>query len=121
MNWPKEEIPDEDHLYMRVHRNHLTPKGSPIPGAFRDHRCYRRENGRGQNQTQAHICMACNVNPSLINILRLCFTGSYRNFSVCRPPSSFRLTPCAEGGSEKLSETCLHYNAWQIKPDDPVT
>ncbi|MFO8073059.1 MAG: hypothetical protein R6V85_14405 [Polyangia bacterium] len=34
--WTPEEIPDADHLYLRVHRNHAR-KGKPAPGAFRDH------------------------------------------------------------------------------------
>ena len=35
--WPKESIPDEDWLYMAVHRG-FTADGEPIPGAFRDHK-----------------------------------------------------------------------------------
>jgi hypothetical protein len=34
-NWPKEEIPDQDSLFMRVHRNNA-PDGELAPGAFRD-------------------------------------------------------------------------------------
>jgi hypothetical protein len=36
ITWPKEAIPDEDHLFMRVHYK-WTDGGIPIPGAFRDH------------------------------------------------------------------------------------
>jgi hypothetical protein len=35
--WESEEIPDEDLLYMRVHRAQLDSDGKPIPGAFRNH------------------------------------------------------------------------------------
>jgi hypothetical protein len=34
-NWPKEEIPDQDSLFMRVHRTNA-PDGELAPGAFRD-------------------------------------------------------------------------------------
>ena len=34
--WESEQIPDEDSLYMRVHRNDLDADGNPIPGAFRN-------------------------------------------------------------------------------------
>jgi hypothetical protein len=35
-SWPQEPIPDEDKLFMRVHRQ-WTRNGNPIPGAFQDH------------------------------------------------------------------------------------
>ncbi len=34
--WPTEVIPDEDSLFMRVHRNYIKD-GQPIPGTFRNH------------------------------------------------------------------------------------
>jgi hypothetical protein len=34
--WPKEEIPDIDRLFMRVHRNFVS-QGKLAPGVFRDH------------------------------------------------------------------------------------
>ncbi len=34
--WESEEIPDKDHLYMRVHRQYLSEDGNPEPSAFRD-------------------------------------------------------------------------------------
>jgi len=34
--WPKETIPDEDFLYMRVHRVHCSD-GELEPDAFKDH------------------------------------------------------------------------------------
>lgn len=34
--WPVEEIPDEHHLYMRVHRTQLDPDGEPFPHAFKN-------------------------------------------------------------------------------------
>jgi len=33
--WPKEDIPDDGVLYMRLHRA-WTSSGEPIPGAFRN-------------------------------------------------------------------------------------
>jgi len=33
--WPTEQIPDEDLLFMRVHKNEIQG-GAPIPGAFRN-------------------------------------------------------------------------------------
>ena len=33
--WPQELIPDNDELFMRVHRQ-WTRNGNPIPGAFQD-------------------------------------------------------------------------------------
>ncbi len=35
--WAPEEIPDADHLLMRVHRVNLNEDGSLKPGAFKDH------------------------------------------------------------------------------------
>lgn len=35
--WEKEEIPNEDLLYMRVHKNHIGPDGSIYFIAFRKH------------------------------------------------------------------------------------
>lgn len=34
--WPVEEIPDEHHLYMRVHRTQLDPDGEPFPHVFKN-------------------------------------------------------------------------------------
>jgi len=34
--WEKEEIPDDDFLFMRVHRSFLDSEDKPIPGAFRN-------------------------------------------------------------------------------------
>jgi len=34
--WDKEYIPDENSLYMRVHKNDLDAEGKPVPGAFRN-------------------------------------------------------------------------------------
>ena len=34
--WEPEEIPDEDLLFMRVHRDYLDDDGEPIPQAFRN-------------------------------------------------------------------------------------
>ena len=34
-SWPQEPIPDEDKLFMRVHRQ-WTRDGNPIPGAFQN-------------------------------------------------------------------------------------
>ena len=34
--WPVETIPDEDHLYMRVHRTQIDPDGEPYPHAFKN-------------------------------------------------------------------------------------
>lgn len=34
--WPKEEIPDEASVFMRIHRN-LIPTGELGPNAFREH------------------------------------------------------------------------------------
>jgi hypothetical protein len=34
--WPIENIPGEDLLYMRVHRNYIQ-NGEPIPGVFQNH------------------------------------------------------------------------------------
>ena len=36
MTWQKEDIPNEDDLYMRVHRGFVR-NGVPAPGVFRDH------------------------------------------------------------------------------------
>lgn len=35
-NWPVEVVPDEDRLFMRVHKNNIRD-GEPLPGAFKDH------------------------------------------------------------------------------------
>ncbi len=35
--WPQEEIPDEDILYMRVHRQQIRADGSFRPGAWQNH------------------------------------------------------------------------------------
>jgi len=35
--WEGEEIPDEDFLFMRVHRDYWDDEGEPIPKAFRNH------------------------------------------------------------------------------------
>ncbi len=35
--WEKEEIPDEDLLYMRVHKNHIEPDGNIRFIAYRNH------------------------------------------------------------------------------------
>lgn len=35
-DWPKENIPDEDALFMRVHRS-LVPHGELQPNVFRNH------------------------------------------------------------------------------------
>ena len=35
--WPIESIPNEDSLFMRVHRTWFTPDGSIIPRAFQNH------------------------------------------------------------------------------------
>lgn len=35
-DWPTEEIPDADTLYLRVHQR-SAPGGDLLPGAFRDH------------------------------------------------------------------------------------
>lgn len=34
--WPVEIIPDDDHLYLRVHRSSINALGQPEPGAFRN-------------------------------------------------------------------------------------
>jgi hypothetical protein len=34
--WPSEEIPDQSHLFLRVHKNN-TKNGTPNAGAFREH------------------------------------------------------------------------------------
>ncbi len=36
-SWESEDIPDDDLLFMRVHRNLLSADGAPEAGAFRDH------------------------------------------------------------------------------------
>ncbi len=33
-SWPIEDIPDQDHLFMRMHRMWFKPEGTIIPGAF---------------------------------------------------------------------------------------
>jgi hypothetical protein len=35
-DWPIEEIPDSDSLFMRIHRFDLDASGRPKPGAFRN-------------------------------------------------------------------------------------
>lgn len=35
-NWQVEDIPGDDNLFYRVHRNSLMEDGSPMPGAFRN-------------------------------------------------------------------------------------
>jgi hypothetical protein len=35
--WPKEDIPDQDTLFMRVHVNNTDEQGEPAASAFRDH------------------------------------------------------------------------------------
>lgn len=35
--WPTEPIPDNDLLYMRVHKNHIEPNGQILLIAFRNH------------------------------------------------------------------------------------
>ena len=35
--WKREEIPDEDMLFMRVHKNHIQPDGNILLIAFRNH------------------------------------------------------------------------------------
>src|SRR2546422_849843 len=35
--WEAEEIPNEDFLFMRVHKTYLDDEGEPIPNAFRNH------------------------------------------------------------------------------------
>ena len=35
-SWPKEDIPDGDNLFMRIHRNYVRDN-EPIPGVFTDH------------------------------------------------------------------------------------
>jgi hypothetical protein len=47
MNWPREEIPDADALFMRVHRCFLQ-YGEIIPGVFKDH---GDRNGKGGMST----------------------------------------------------------------------
>lgn len=37
INWEIEAIPDQDRLYMRIHRQYINPDGTLQPGAFRDH------------------------------------------------------------------------------------
>jgi len=37
VSWPKENIPDQALMFMRVHRNFLDDKGDPTPGVFRNH------------------------------------------------------------------------------------
>ena len=34
--WPKEQIPDDATLYMRVHKGWVDKTGQPIPGAFKN-------------------------------------------------------------------------------------
>jgi hypothetical protein len=36
VKWPIEEIPDEDHVFIRAHRSYFK-KGKLKPGVFRDH------------------------------------------------------------------------------------
>lgn len=38
MQWTSEAIPDEHHLYRRVHANDFRPSGELNPGAFREDR-----------------------------------------------------------------------------------
>ena len=47
MNWPREEIPDADALFLRVHRCFLQ-YGEIIPGVFKDH---GDRNGKGGMST----------------------------------------------------------------------
>lgn len=35
VSWEREDIPNDDSLYMRVHRNWLDQEGKPYPGFFR--------------------------------------------------------------------------------------
>lgn len=35
-NWPPEDIPDNDIIYMRVHRQKFNPDGTVQPGAFQN-------------------------------------------------------------------------------------
>jgi hypothetical protein len=35
-NWPKEEIPDNSALFLRVHKNWIAPDGGVFPGFFRN-------------------------------------------------------------------------------------
>jgi hypothetical protein len=36
--WPVEDIPDEDRLFLRVHREQVRPTGGKLhPGVFREH------------------------------------------------------------------------------------
>ncbi len=35
MSWPRENIPDENSLFYRIHRTWIQ-NGNPIPGAFKD-------------------------------------------------------------------------------------
>lgn len=37
MDWPKEEIPEEDLLYMRIPQALINAHGEPEPGAFINH------------------------------------------------------------------------------------
>lgn len=34
--WPQEEIPNECHLFLRVHKNNMREDGLPTAGAFRN-------------------------------------------------------------------------------------
>ncbi len=36
VDWPSEQIPDSDLLYMRAHKDHIDSSGRLAPGVFRD-------------------------------------------------------------------------------------
>ena len=37
MDWPPEKISDQDHLFMRIHKDFRESDGTPMPVAFRNH------------------------------------------------------------------------------------
>jgi len=53
MVWPTEEIPNDDKLYLRVHRSHFV-EGELIPAAFRDRPPPPNEDGKPGMST--HWC-----------------------------------------------------------------
>lgn len=79
MAWPIEEIPDDDSLYMRIHKNNIGEDGQPNPGAFRDH-----EGGMSTNWSKystAEDTRNQAKNPSVNGVVK-CKAGTVRSIST---------------------------------------
>jgi hypothetical protein len=120
--FPVEQVPDEAHLFYRVHKND-TADGEPIPGAFRDvgsamSTDWEKYSTPSESRNRAK-------NPARVGVVRLVAEDVRRiePLKVEHTPDYPTNRAHTDVFGQKTSEVrlkLLRGAEWKIRPDDPL-